>query len=289
MLLLLIACSSEPAPTTQQIPADPAADSAAAAEMLCNLVMQAKAPCAQEGDTLSVGQDDSAHSVKVTMTADPSTWVPGRTIGMGRSATELPGSMSVDFLIQVQVDGAPLPAFHAKGRGTSSGKESAPSRVAAREKGLQLWGITTGAALVDSLLGGSGALQSLGEGGAELSVDGYRVTRGVAVQKAQAGLAGQEQAGRMALDHGRMIQALAPLLPKDDKVHGVRLDVAFDPNGQGCPVGDSVLVGSVEVDGAPSGRLCEVVDGYPWPQVDGVHGIEVFYAYTPESAPAAQQ
>lgn len=286
MLLLLIACSSQPPPTSaQQIPADPVADSTAAADMLCRMVQQAKHACTQDGNTLTL-QD---HSLVVDMKAEPATWLPGRSIGMGRSATELPGSLTMDFVITIQVDGAALPAVTAKGRGAGADLESGPARKQAMEKGLQLWGITTGVALVDYLHGDSAGLASLGEGSAALETPGFRVSRGVAVQKSQAGLAGQEQAGRMVLDQGKMVTSLAELVPDDGQVHGLRLDAGFDPNGKGCPLGETFLTGDVEIDGAPSGRLCEVAGDYPWPKVSGVQGVEVFYLFAPSAAPEATE
>lgn len=280
MLLVLLACSSQPPPTSaQQIPATPAVDSAAAADMLCRMVQQAGHTCTQDGRNLTLAE----HALVVDMAAEPATWLPGRSIGMGRSATELPGSLTMDFVITVSVDGTPMAAVTAKGRGAGSDLASDKAREQALEKGLQLWGITTGVALVDHLHGGSAGLVSLNEGGADLSAPGFTVTRGVAVQKSQAGLAGQEQAGRMVLDQGKMVTSLAALVPDDGQVHGLRLDAGFDPNGTGCPLGETVLTGDVEIDGVPSGRLCEVAGDYPWPKVSGVQGVEVFYLFAPAS------
>ncbi len=282
MLLLLIACSNQAPPTSaMEIPADPVADSAAAADMLCRMVQQAKHPCTQEGNTLTL----EAHSLVVNMKAEPGTWFPGRNIGMGKRATELPGSLTMNFVIDVQVDGAAMPAVSAKGRGAGSDLESGAARKQAMEKGLQLWGITTGVALVDYLHQDDAGLTSLGEGGGALDAAGFSVSRGVAVQKSQAGLVGQEQAGRMVLDQGKMVTSLAQLVPQDGQLHGLRLDVGFDPNGVGCPLGETFLTGDVEIDGVPSGRLCEVAGDYPWPKVSGVQGVEVFYLF----APAAPQ
>lgn len=281
MLLLLISCSQTPPTSAKEIPADPVADSAAAADMLCRMVQQAKHPCTQDGNTLTL----ESHSLVVSMKAKPGTWFPGRSIGMGRSATELPGSLTMDFVVDVQVDGQPMPAVSAKGRGAGADLESGPARQQAMEKGLQLWGITTGVALVDHLHQDEAGLASLGEGSGALDIPGFTVTRGVAVQKSQAGLVGQEQAGRMVLDQGKMVTALAALVPTDGQLHGLRLDVGFDPNGIGCPLGTTFLTGDVELDGVPSGQLCDVASDYPWPQVSGVQGVEVFYLFAPHTEP----
>ncbi|MFT5587175.1 MAG: hypothetical protein ACI9VR_004783 [Cognaticolwellia sp.] len=280
MLLLLIACSQTPPTSAREIPADPVADSTAAADMLCRMVQQAKHSCTQDGNTLTLEE----HSLVVTMNAKPGTWFPGRSIGMGRSATELPGSLTMDFVVDVEVDGQPMPAVSAKGRGAGADLEPGPARQQAMEKGLQLWGITTGVALVDHLHQDEAGLASLGEGSGALDIPGFTVTRGVAVQKSQAGLVGQEQAGRMVLDQGKMVTSLAQLVPQDGQLHGLRLDVGFDPNGIGCPLGTTFLTGDVEIDGVPSGKICEVADGYPWPKVSGVQGVEVFYLFAPQTA-----
>ena len=281
MLLLLIACNQAPPTSAKEIPADPVADSAAAADMLCRMVQQAKHSCTQDGNTLTLEE----HSLVVTMNAKPGTWFPGRRIGMGRSATDLPGSLTLDFVVEVQIDGKPMPAVSAKGRGAGADLESGPARSQALEKGLQLWGITTGVALVDHLHQDEAGIASLGEGGTALDTPGFSVTRGVAVQKSQAGLAGQEQAGRMVLDQGKMVTSLVKLVPRDGQVHGLRLDVGFDPNGTGCPLGATFLTGDVELDGVPSERLCEVAGDYPWPKVSGVQGVEVFYLFAPQTQP----
>ena len=62
-------------------------------------------------------------------------------------------------------------------------------------------------------------------------------------------------------------------------------DIEVDPNGTGCPLGATFLTGDVELDGVPSERLCEVAGDYPWPKVNGVQGVEVFYLFAPQTQP----
>jgi hypothetical protein len=281
LLTLLLACAPAE-PPTETVAATPDADSAAAGELLCNLAASAKLPCQAEGGAVTLAD----HAVTLRVVAKPAEYMPGRTIGVGASAMPLPGSLALHFSVEVDVDGAPMPVLETSHRATGEGPVSADARALALEAGLQRWGLSTGAALVDTLTGGTAALQSLGEAAAPLETETHRVTRGIAMQKALAGLAGQSNSGRMVLDQARMLDAVGPLVPNDSALHAVHVDVGLDPNGTGCDLGSTKLTGELRIDGQPSDRMCEVLSTYPWPGGGAVMGVEVLYLFSPKDEPA---
>lgn len=281
LLTLLLACGPAE-PPTETVAATPDADAAAAAALLCNLAASAKLPCTAQGADVTLAD----HSLTLQVDAQPAEYVPGRTLGVGASAVALPGSLALHFDVRVSVDGQPVPVLDSSHRATGEGEVAADARALALDAGLQRWGLSTGAALVDSLTGGTAALQSLGEAAAPLETETHRVTRGIAMQKALAGLAGQANSGRMVLDQARMLDAVGPLVPDDGALHTVHVDVGLDPNGTGCDLGTTKLTGALRIDGQPSDQMCEVLSGYPWPGGGAVLGVEVLYVFTPKDAPA---
>ena len=276
--LLLLACGAEPAPTIA--PITDAEASNAVANMLCRTAAQAKLPCMAEGAIITLGPNTLEATAKVTHFQT----LPGRTIGMGSTAQQIPGEAQLELTIGLRVHDKAAPGLNVNVTEAASDVDLNQARAAALEAAVQRWAVGYGLAVVDGM-SGSNASPSLGSLGLQVprqTVGEFTASTGYPMLGITGGKLDPKAAAGMAPAMTSMLNALAPFTEglTPDGVHSVRVLAKLGgPGGPGpcgilppipAPGSDASfsivpLAGEVQVDGEPVGNICALSEAVAWP------------------------
>jgi len=279
-LLALIACdTTPPPPPTPAVTADEI--SMATAAMFCTAAAQAALPCT------AAGAEATLDAGAVSLSAEIETFLalPGKTIGMGSAAQELPGEVQVAARITAATPTGPLLTMLVEASGSDPDLETA--RAAAIEAVAQRYMVGAGLAVLDGVTA-SPTAAALGSVGMEVPPTAIAKT-GHTGWAAYPVLKGHgfdpKLASRLGPGVRTMVAALGPFVADTptDGLHAVLVQARLGGGGENgdCPIippvtmtpGETVnlvpLRGTVEVDGVAVGDICALSEPVAWPLPKG--------------------
>ena len=283
MLLLLLACSTEPAaPPVAPIEAEEA--SAAMATMLCRAAEPAKLACKAEGGVAQAGWK----ALEIAATPIDFNVLQPTQIGMGSTAQLVAGEVQAGFRVALSVDGAALLSFEVHEAGSDTDLEKA--RAAALEKAAQRWVASVGIAALDAA---SGAVEAPALAGVGLKVPAAALGD-ARVWAAFPALRGQGFDPKVVFKLGpnlaSMAAALGPYvedLPQG-ALHAVEVHAKLGGGGgpgdcgivppvtmtEGSTASIVPLHGEVLVDGVATGTICALSQQVAWPLPRGGNELD---------------
>jgi hypothetical protein len=297
-LLALLACdTTPPPPEVPPVTADEVTTATSA--MFCTAAAQAGLACTASGAQVTL----DAGTVTLSTKIETFLALPGKTIGMGSAAQELPGEVQVAAWVTAATPSGPLLTMLIEASGSEPSLEAA--RAAAIEAVAQRYMVSAGLGVLDGFSASPTAagLRSVGMDVPPTRIGETGHTGWAAYPVLKGHGFDPKLASKLGPGVRTMVAALAPFVADTpaDGLHTVFVRARLGGGGENgpCPIippvtmtpGETVnlvpLKGTVEVDGVAVGDICALSEPVAWPLPNGVALLEWEQVVVIGPAPAA--